>query len=111
MKRLCRAEIAVLIPRAVKLSREQVLHVAKLARLDIGDAEVERLRDDLSAILTYVEKLGELDTRAVEPTSHVVAMSTPFRDDAVTNEPSPDAALANAPKRDDQFFVVPAIIE
>jgi aspartyl-tRNA(Asn)/glutamyl-tRNA(Gln) amidotransferase subunit C len=96
---------------AVKLSREEVVHVAKLARLDLDDAELESLRGDLSSILTYVEKLAELDTKGVEPTSHVVAMETPFREDAVTNEPNPEAALANAPRRDDNFFVVPAIIE
>jgi aspartyl-tRNA(Asn)/glutamyl-tRNA(Gln) amidotransferase subunit C len=95
----------------MKLSREQVLHVAALARLELSEAEAERLREDLSSILTYVEKLGELDAAGVEPTSHAVAMGTPYREDAVTSEPDPEAALANAPKRDDGFFVVPAIIE
>jgi len=95
----------------VKLSREEVVHVAALARLDLSEHELATLPEDLSSILTYVEKLGELDTKGVEPTSHVVAMETPFREDAVTNEPNPEAALANAPRRDGNFFVVPAIIE
>ena len=95
----------------MKLSREEVLHVASLARLDLAEQELESLRDDLSAILTYVEKLAELDTADIEPTSQVVEVRTPFRDDEVTNEPKPEAALANAPRREDSFFVVPAIIE
>jgi len=95
----------------VKLSRDEVLHVATLARLKLDDAEVARLSDDLSSILSYVEKLGELDTSDVEPTSHVVSVEAPFRDDEVTNTPDAEAALANAPRREGAFFVVPAIIE
>ena len=66
---------------------------------------------DLVRILGYVEKLGELDTSGVEPTSHVVAMSAPLRADVVTSQPQVSEGLANAPVRDDGFFVVPAIIE
>ena len=95
----------------MKLSRENVLHVAGLARLDLSDSEIESLRHDLSSILTYVEKLSELDTGNVAPTSHVVAIHTPYREDEVTNTPDPEAALANAPRRDGDFFAVPAIIE
>jgi aspartyl-tRNA(Asn)/glutamyl-tRNA(Gln) amidotransferase subunit C len=95
----------------MKLSRDEVLHVAGLARLELSEHEIESLRQDLSSILTYVEKLSELDTSAVTPTSHVVAMRTPYREDEVTNAPDTEAALANAPRRDGAFFVVPAIIE
>jgi len=95
----------------MKLSREEVLHVAGLARLELSDVEIESLRQDLSSILTYVEKLSELDTANVAPTSHVIAMHTPYREDEVTNTPDPEAALANAPRRDGDFFAVPAIIE
>jgi len=95
----------------MKLSRADVLHVAGLARLDLSDSEIESLRHDLSSILTYVEKLSELDTANVAPTSHVVAIHTPYREDEVTNTPDPEAALANAPRRDGDFFAVPAIIE
>jgi aspartyl-tRNA(Asn)/glutamyl-tRNA(Gln) amidotransferase subunit C len=95
----------------MKLSRDDVLHVAALARLDLSEDEIEGLTQDLSSILTYIDKLAELDTSRVEPTSHVVAMSAAFREDEVTNTPSPEDALANAPKRDDNYFVVPSIIE
>jgi aspartyl-tRNA(Asn)/glutamyl-tRNA(Gln) amidotransferase subunit C len=69
------------------------------------------LRADLSSILTYVEKLAELDTRDVAPTSNVVAVRSPYREDEITNASDPEAALANAPRREGDFFVVPAIIE
>ena len=95
----------------MKISVEQVRHVASLARLDLADDELESLAEDMGRILSYVEKLGELDTDGVEPTSHVVAMETPYRDDVVTSKPSTDDALANAPEREDNFFVVPSIIE
>ena len=95
----------------MKLSRAEVLHVAALARLDLGETEIEDLEKDLSSILSYIDKLAELDTDGIEPTSHVVAMKTPFRADEVTSTASPDDALANAPQREDNFFVVPSIIE
>ncbi len=95
----------------MKLSASQVRHVAALARLELSDAEVESLGEDLSAILDYVEKLNELDTSDIEPTSHVVAMETPFREDRVTNPQEPERTLANAPKRENGHFVVPSIIE
>ena len=95
----------------MKLSKEEVLHVAALARLDLDEHEVEHLRQDLSSILTYVKKLAELDTSSVPPTSQVVAMRTPYREDEVLNHPDTKAALANAPRREGDFFSVPAIIE
>jgi len=95
----------------MKISRAEVEKVAALARLELGESEVESLIEDLSSILSYIAKLEELDTSAVEPTSQVVAMSTPFRDDEVTNSPCTDDALANAPHREETFFVVPSIIE
>jgi len=95
----------------MKLSEAEVRKVASLARLDLSEQEVERLTHDLSSILTYVEQLAGLDTSAVEPTSHVVEIKMPTREDAITNVPSTEDALANAPRRDENFFVVPSIIE
>ena len=96
---------------AVKLSREEIVHVAALARLDLSEHELETLPELLDVGEDGAQVLGELDTANVPPTSHVVAMETPYRDDEVTNGSDTDAALANAPRRDDNFFVVPAIIE
>jgi len=93
------------------ITREEVLHVARLARLSLQEAEAERLRGQLSAILDYVKQLDRLDTRDVAPTSHAIETGTPFRDDVV--EPFGDRAalLANAPDRLNDCFRVPRIIE
>ncbi len=95
----------------MKITLEETRHVAKLAALELSDSEVEQLAKDLSAILSYVDKLSELDTDLVEPTSHAVAMKPLWREDEVTNGEAVEDALANAPRREDGFFVVPSIIE
>jgi aspartyl-tRNA(Asn)/glutamyl-tRNA(Gln) amidotransferase subunit C len=90
------------------ISREQVLHVARLARLALTEEEVERLGTQLNAILEAVSKVSELDLAGVEPTSHPLALVNVWADD----EPRPSLpvveALANAPERDGNFFRVPA---
>jgi len=96
---------------AVKISRDEIRHVALLARLALDPAEEEAMTTTLNAILTYMEKLEELDTSAVEPTAHILDLPTPWREDVVTNAPKADALLANAPARDGDFFRVPKIIE
>jgi aspartyl-tRNA(Asn)/glutamyl-tRNA(Gln) amidotransferase subunit C len=93
---------------AVGISRDEVLHVARLARLDLSDAEVERFQEQLNAILEAVGKVAELDLSDVPPTAHPLALSNVWADD----EPRPcltvDEALANAPDRDGNLFRVPA---
>jgi len=93
------------------ITREEVLHVARLARLSLPEAEADRLREQLSAILDYVKQLDRLDTREVVPTSHAVETGTPFRDDVVRPFGDTEAILANAPDRHNDFFRVPRIIE
>jgi len=93
------------------ITREEVLHVARLARLSLSEAEVDRLRDQLDNILDYIRQLDALDTRDVIPTSHAVEMGTPFRDDAVRPFGDKEAILSNAPDRVGDFFRVPRIIE
>jgi aspartyl-tRNA(Asn)/glutamyl-tRNA(Gln) amidotransferase subunit C len=93
------------------ISREEVQHVARLARLQLSDEELERMREQLDAILAYVDKLRELDVEGVEPTSHAVPLVDVMRDDATSPCLSQEAALANAPDRADEFFRVPRIIE
>ena len=93
------------------ITREEVLHVARLARLSLPEADADRLRVQLSAILDYVKQLDRLDTRDVVPTSHAVETGTPFRDDVVAPFGDKEAILANAPDRHDDFFRVPRIIE
>jgi aspartyl-tRNA(Asn)/glutamyl-tRNA(Gln) amidotransferase subunit C len=70
-----------------------------------------RMQADLSAILTYIDKLNELDTEGVEPTAQVGEAGTPMRQDRITNQAAAEAMLANAPSRNGQFFRVPKIID
>jgi aspartyl-tRNA(Asn)/glutamyl-tRNA(Gln) amidotransferase subunit C len=95
----------------VKISTEEIRHVATLARLDLTSEEEASMTATLDAILTYMDKLNELDTSTVEPTAHILDLATPLRDDRVTNAADSDALLANAPARDGDFFRVPKIIE
>ena len=93
------------------LSREEVLHVARLARLHLSDDELGRMREQLDAILAYIDKLRELDIEGVEPTAHAVPLLDVMRDDALRPCLSQEEALANAPDRAGEFFRVPRIIE
>jgi aspartyl-tRNA(Asn)/glutamyl-tRNA(Gln) amidotransferase subunit C len=95
----------------MKLTAEEVRRVALLARLKLTPEEETELTPQLDSILTYVNKLAELDTAQVEPFSHAASGIDALREDAVTNRPDSDALLANAPDRDDTFFKVPKIIE
>jgi aspartyl-tRNA(Asn)/glutamyl-tRNA(Gln) amidotransferase subunit C len=95
----------------MKITMKEVEHVARLARLELTDEEKERMRAQLDSILTYIDKLNELDTSAVEPTSHVLPMMNIFRDDEVRPSLSQEETLANAPDRQDLFFRVPRILE
>jgi len=95
----------------MKIIREQVQHVAKLARLSLSDDEVAMFTGQMADILAYVEKLNELNTDGIVPTSHAVPMENAFRDDVVRPSIGADAALANAPDRIADFFRVPKVIE
>jgi aspartyl-tRNA(Asn)/glutamyl-tRNA(Gln) amidotransferase subunit C len=91
------------------LSREQVLHVARLARLDLHDDEVERMASELSKVLDHIEKIGELDDLdGVEPTSHVVALENALREDEARPSLPREVALAQAPDPTDGGFRVPS---
>jgi aspartyl-tRNA(Asn)/glutamyl-tRNA(Gln) amidotransferase subunit C len=93
------------------ISREEVEEIALLARLRLTDAEVERLRTELTAILGYAEALQALDTEGVEPMTHAVPLACPERPDQVAPSFSADEALGDAPQRVEDFFGVPRIIE
>ncbi len=95
----------------MKITRDEVEHAAKLARLAITESEKETYSQQLSNILTYIEKLKELDTSKVEPTSHVLPMKNVFREDEVRLSLSREEILKNAPDRTEEFFRVPKIIE
>jgi len=92
------------------LSKDEVLKIAKLARLELSPDEVEMYSTQLSAILDYVETLNTLNVEGIEPTAHAMLVPTPFREDVVTQDQTMDKCLANAPAREGTFFKVPKII-
>ena len=93
------------------ITREDVRHIALLARLPLSSDEEVAFTEQLDHILVHFKRLDNLDTSAVEPTAHIAPMATPFRDDVVVNAPNSEAWLANSPSRDGRFFKVPKIIE
>ncbi len=93
------------------LTRDEVLKVAELGRLNLSEAEVEQFTQQLGKILGYVDVLNEVDVTNVEPMAHVADVSNVFRDDVARQSLPRGEALANAPKSDGKFFLVPQIIE
>ena len=93
------------------ISRETVEHVAHLARLHLTDDEIDRMQSQLSKILAAIERLAEVDTSHVGPTASVIALENVMREDEVRPGLTRDAALANAPLRDDPFLRVPTVLE
>jgi aspartyl-tRNA(Asn)/glutamyl-tRNA(Gln) amidotransferase subunit C len=93
------------------LSPEQVDHVALLARLELTPDEKAKLIHDLNTILVHFERLLELDTEDVPPTSHAIPMQNVFREDAVRPSLPRESFLHEAPDARDEFFVVPRIVE
>jgi aspartyl-tRNA(Asn)/glutamyl-tRNA(Gln) amidotransferase subunit C len=89
------------------ITRDEVLHVARLARLELTDEEVERFTEQLSAILEAVAKVSELDLSDVDPTAHPLDVVNVWSEDEPRPSLSLDEALANAPERQDGFFKVP----
>jgi len=95
----------------MKLSREEVLHIASLARLGLTETEVNRFREQLSDILDNFEILEQVDTSGIPPTAQSIALQNVMKDDEVTASLPPSQILANAPRRDGNWFRVKAVLE
>jgi aspartyl-tRNA(Asn)/glutamyl-tRNA(Gln) amidotransferase subunit C len=95
----------------VKVSREEVLHIARLARVNLAEDEITRLSEQLSNLLEHFEVLQQVDTEGVPPTAQSVSLRSIMRDDEVSPSLPPDDILANAPRRDDDCFRVRAVLE
>lgn len=95
----------------MRISKEEIEHIASLARLSLSEKEKELFGSQLSSILDYMEKLNELDTKDIEPTSHVLPLSNVMRDDIPRPSIPREDALLNAPDHTDKFYRVPKIIE
>lgn len=95
----------------MKISRQEVLHVAHLARLEFQEEEIENFTFQLNRILEYIDKLNELDTSGVMPTTHPLALANAMRDDHPTPWLPEESQVAGAPAPRERFFSVPRVIE
>ena len=95
----------------MSVDQATVRRIARLARIAVSDAEVPHLQGEINAILSFVEALGEVDVEGVEPMTSVIPMKLPLRADVVTDGEIAQLVLANAPLVEDNFFLVPKVIE
>ncbi len=95
----------------MKISSEEVDKIAHLARLEIDDSQKEKLLEQLSYILQYIDKLKDVDVDGVKLSTGAAFMKNVLRQDALQNSPGPDVTLANAPERDDDFYTVPRVVK
>ena len=95
----------------MSVDAETVRKVAKLARIAEPEERLEPLAKELSGILNWIEQLGEVDVTGVEAMASTVHATLPMREDAVTDGDKPEVVVANAPKTEDHFFVVPKVVE
>ena len=94
----------------MSISRVEVEKVSLLARLLLSDEELDRMTSQMGQILGYVDLLAEVDTSQVEPMAHALDVANVFREDAVRPSLDPESALANAPRHDDECYLVPAVL-
>ncbi|MBE7010661.1 MAG: Asp-tRNA(Asn)/Glu-tRNA(Gln) amidotransferase subunit GatC [Ruminococcaceae bacterium] len=95
----------------MKITKDEVLHVAKLARLKLNEQEAEALTKDMENIIGFANKLNELETEGVVPTAHAIPMSNAFREDVVKPSYDHDEMLKNAPSSDGEGYTVPKVVE
>ena len=95
----------------MKIDREQLNKIAHLARLEFDEKDAEKMMKDMTAIVDWVEKLNEVDTEGVEPLTTMSYEINVMREDEVKDHLPHDRALVNAPKKDDDYFRVPKVIE
>ncbi len=94
----------------MKITKDEVMHVANLARLDMDEASIDKFADQIGTILEYVDVLNRVDTQGVTPTSHAISLTNVFRKDQEKDALQRDKALANAPEKEGGAFTVPRII-
>ncbi len=94
----------------MSITADEVRQVARLARLDVLEKELESITEQLDRILGYIDKLNELETDGIKPTTHAVEMENAFRDDETRPSLSQQEALANGPEQNGEAFVVPKVI-
>jgi aspartyl-tRNA(Asn)/glutamyl-tRNA(Gln) amidotransferase subunit C len=94
----------------MKISKQEVMYVADLARLEVDSELVDKFAEQLGTILEYMETLKSVDTTGVRPTSHAISMTNAFREDGEEQYFNRDSALANAPDKENGNFIVPKVV-
>jgi len=95
----------------MKISTDEVGKIAHLARLEIDESQKEKMAEQLSHILQYIDKLKNVDVEGVKPSSGVSFMNNVLRNDQLKPSPGPLVTLANAPQRDEDFYIVPRVVK
>ncbi len=94
----------------MKITKEEILHVADLARLDLDEESIDKFAEQIGTILAYMDKIKSVDTQGVKPTSHAIALTNAFRNDDEKDHLVNEIALANAPEKEAGSFVVPKVV-
>ena len=94
----------------MKITKEEIIHVAHLARLDLDEAAISKFVKQIGIILEYVDQLSRVNTEGVKPTSHAFSLTNAFREDEEREHLENVSALANAPEKEDGNFVVPKVV-
>jgi aspartyl-tRNA(Asn)/glutamyl-tRNA(Gln) amidotransferase subunit C len=94
----------------VKITKEEILYVAQLARLKLDAAAIEKFVDQIGTVLDYVDQLKGVNTEGVRPTSHAISRTNAFREDDQSGHLDPAAVLTNAPEKENGSFIVPKVV-
>jgi aspartyl-tRNA(Asn)/glutamyl-tRNA(Gln) amidotransferase subunit C len=94
----------------MKITREEVIYVADLARLDLDDVSIDKFAEQITTILEYIDLLNGLNTEGIEPTSHAITLTNVFRNDEAKEHIDRNLALQNAPDRENGNFIVPKVV-
>ena len=95
----------------MKISKQDVLYVANLARLNVTDEEADKLANEMGSIIDFADMLSEVDTRGIEPTNHAMKMENVFREDVITGSYDRELILKNAPSQESGCYSVPKVVE
>lgn len=94
----------------MKITKDEIIHVANLARLEIDEASLDKVTEQIGRILEYVDTLKQVDTNNIQGTSHAITLTNAFREDIVKEDLTNNQALSNAPEKENGAFVVPKIV-
>jgi aspartyl-tRNA(Asn)/glutamyl-tRNA(Gln) amidotransferase subunit C len=93
------------------VSKQEIENIAHLARLEVDEAQIEKMSQQISNILKYIDKLKDVNVAGVKPASGAAFMQNVLREDELKPSPGPDVTLANAPQRDEDFYIVPRVVK